>query len=183
MPNEIKKNEAQKNNSPASLRVDHTRQTPGLCGPASLQILLSHFGKTYSEKQLQGLASATMDSGTEHEGMIQAAKEIGGFVFAKENATLQDLDYFIKEEKLPVIIGWFDGDGDHYSVVISITDKNIVISDPAADDPERWIDRDTFPNVWFDFIGADNRTVSWGWFMVVTFEKKHFSNIQGGYYY
>jgi ABC-type bacteriocin/lantibiotic exporter with double-glycine peptidase domain len=170
-------------NKNAFIRVEHAQQTTGLCGPASLKILLSHFGKIYTEKQLQGLASATMDSGTEHEGMIQAVKEIGGFVFAKENSTIQDLEYFLKEEKLPTIIGWFDKDGDHYSVVISITDKNIVISDPAADEPERWIDRETFPAIWFDFVGADNRTVSWGWLMVVTFEKKHFPKIQGGYYY
>ncbi len=162
--------------------VKHAVQSPGLCGPSSLKILLSHFDKTYSEEQMMQLASATMNVGTEHEGMIQAAKEIGGFVFAKEGGTIEELTYFIEKENLPVIIGWFDRDGDHYSVVISVTDKNIVISDPAVDDPERWVDKEMFPDVWFDFVGADGRTVSWGWYMVVTFEKKHFP-IEGGYYY
>jgi ABC-type bacteriocin/lantibiotic exporter with double-glycine peptidase domain len=164
------------------VRVEHIEQSTGLCGPASLRILLSYFGKSYTEEQMTKLASATMSVGTEHEGMIQAAKEIGGFVFAKENGTIEELEHFINKENLPVIIGWFDKDGDHYSVVVSITEKNIIISDPASDDPERWLDREMFPDIWFDFIGEDGRTVSWGWYMVVTFEKKRFP-ITGGYYY
>jgi len=164
------------------INVTPFEQSPGLCGPASLKILLSHFGKDYSEEQLTKLASATTDAGTEHEGMIQAAKEIGGFVFAKENGTFKELECFIKEEKLPIVIGWFDKDGDHYSVLVSITDKNLIIVDPATNEPERWLDRETFENIWFDFVGADNHTVSWGWYMVVTFEKKKFK-VDGGYYY
>jgi ABC-type bacteriocin/lantibiotic exporter with double-glycine peptidase domain len=74
--------------------VRHSVQSPGLCGPVSLNILLSHFDKTYSEEQMTKLASATMDIGTEHEGMIQAAKEIGGFVFAKEGGTIEELEIF-----------------------------------------------------------------------------------------
>ena len=54
-------------------------QSTGLCGPASLKILLSHFGKDFSESDLAGLASAAAGlergMGTEHEGMINAAKE------------------------------------------------------------------------------------------------------------
>jgi ABC-type bacteriocin/lantibiotic exporter with double-glycine peptidase domain len=164
------------------IKVQPFLQTAGLCGPASLKILLSHFGKNYTEEQLARLGGATQDSGTEHEGMIQAIKEIGGFVFSKENGTIEELGYFIKEEKLPVIIGWFDKDGDHYSVMVNITDKNIIIVDPDSNEPERWIDREVFPDIWFDFVGKDNKTVSWNWYMVVSFEKKKFK-IKGGYYY
>ena len=83
---------------------------------------------------------------------------------------------------MPVIIGWFDRDGDHYSVVVSVTDNNVIIVDPASNEPERWLDRATFPKIWFDFIGADDRIVSWGWYLVVTFDKRRF-DIQGGHYY
>ncbi len=127
------------------------------------------------------LSYATHDSGTEHEGIIQAVKAIGGFVFTKDDGTIEELEYFIKEEKLPVIIGWFDRDGDHYSVVVNITDKNIIIIDPAINEPERWIDRQTFPRIWFDFVGKDNKIVSWGWYLVATFEKRKFK--VKGYYY
>ena len=164
------------------LKLEPFHQSPGLCGPASLKILLSYFGRQYTEQQLALLGSSTVEIGTEHEGMIQAAKEIGGYVFAKDNGTIEEIEYFIKEEKLPVIIGWFDRDGDHYSVVVSITDKNVIIVDPATNEPERWLDRSAFPRMWFDFVGEDNKTVSWCWYMVVTFEKRKFK-VKGGYYY
>lgn len=165
-----------------NIHVKHFLQTTGLCGPSSLRTLLSYFGKEFSEEQLAQLAQATMDQGTEHEGMISAAKETGAFVFVKENASIEDLEYFVKKEKLPVIIGWFDKDGDHYSVVVNVTDKNIIIVDPAANEDQRWLPRDVFPKIWFDFIGKDNKIVSWAWFMVATFEKKKFE-VKGGHYY
>jgi len=164
------------------IKVDPFIQSPGLCGPASLKILLSYFGKNYTEDQLAKLSNATCDLGVEHEGMIQAIKEIGGYSFVKENGTIEELEYLIKQEKLPVIIGWFEKDGDHYSVVVNVTEKNIIIVDPAMNEPERWIDRELFPNIWFDFTGTENKIACWGWYMVVTFEKKKFP-IKGGYYY
>lgn len=164
------------------LKLTHYVQSIGYCGPASLKILLSYFGKNFEEEELARLALATHEIGTDHEGMIQAIKEIGGYVFVKEDGTLKELEYFVKKEKLPVIIGWFDKDGDHYSVVVNVTDKNVIIVDPAADEPERWLDKEMLPNIWFDFVGKDNRTVSWGWYMVVTFEKKKF-DVKGGFYF
>src|SRR3989338_27196 len=164
-----------------NIAVEKFRQTTGLCGPAALKILLSHFGKTFTEDQLAALAGVTkaegqdvVGVGTEHENMIEAIKEIGGYVFAKEEGTIAELEYFIKEERLPVIIGWFDASDppeDHYSVAVNITDKNIIIVDPVEDKVERWLDRQTFPKIWFDFVGKENKIVSWGWYMVVSFEK------------
>ena len=163
------------------IKYTHFEQSDGLCGPASLRILLSHFNKNFSEEDLAKLSEATPKYGTEHDGLIKAAKALGGHVFAKENGTLEELKYFIKQEKLPVLIGWFDKDGDHYSVIANITDKNIIIVDPAAKVVKRQLDINDFPQIWFDFIGQDNRTVSWNWFMVVTFEPKQFK-VLGNYY-
>lgn len=165
-----------------NIQVTPFQQTPGLCGPASLKILLSYFGKYFTEEQLAKLAGATMDAGTEHEGMIEAIKAIDGYAFVKDDGTIEELQDFIKGEKLPVVIGWFDRDGDHYSVVVNMTDKNVIIVDPAVNEPERWLDRATFPRIWFDFVGKENKVVSWGWYMVVTFEKRKFT-IKGGHYY
>lgn len=164
--------------------VAHLKQTQaGYCGPAALRILLSYFGKTYNENQLAAFGYTTRNDGTEHEGLIQAAKQISGFVFAKDNGTVEELEYFIKQEKLPAIVGWFDEDGDHYGVVVNMTDKNIILVDPDnTKQPERWLSREMFPRIWFDFVGPDSRVASWGWYMVITFEKKKF-NIKGGYYY
>lgn len=165
-----------------NIHVKHYLQSTGLCGPSSLRILLSYFDKSYSEEELAKLAQATIDDGTEHEGMISAAKAIDAHVFVKENGTIEELEYFVKTEKLPVIVGWFDKDGDHYSVVVNVTDKNVIMVDPAADEDERWIDRAVFPKIWFDFTGKENKIASWGWYMVVTFEKKKF-DVGGGHYY
>ena len=154
------------------VKVKPFEQSEGYCGPAALKILLSYFGKDFTEDQLAQLGSATKETGTEHEGMMEAIKAIDGYVFVKENGTIEELEYFVKEEKLPVIVGWFEKDGDHYSVVANITDKNIIMVDPAVNEPERWIDRELFPRIWFDFVGKDNRTASWGWYMVVNFQKK-----------
>ena len=162
--------------------MKHFLQSAGLCGPSSLRALLSYFGRSYSEDELAQLASATMSDGTEHEGMISAAKSLGAFVFVKENGSLDELEYFVKKEKLPVIIGWFDKDGDHYSVVVNVTEKNVIIVDPASEDDERWLNRATFSKIWFDFIGKNNNIVSWGWHMVVTFQKRKFE-LKGGHYY
>jgi len=172
-----------------SLKVKTFEQSENFCGPASLRILLSYFGKDVSEEQLAQAAVSTKavngntrGTGTEHEGMIAAAKSVGGYVFTKEGGSLEELEYFIKEEKLPVIVGWFDEDDDHYSVVVNATDKGIIMVDPAANVPERWIDRILFPKIWFDFVGSEDKTVSWGWYMVVTFEKKKFK-VEGGQYF
>lgn len=164
------------------VKVRHYIQKPAFCGPASLKILLSYYGKNFTEDQLALMAGATQDAGTEHEGLIEAIKSIDGHVFVKDNGTVEELEHLVKKEKLPVIIGWFDRDGDHYSVVVNVTDKNIILVDPATDTPERWLDRASFPNIWFDFVGPDNKIVSWGWYMVATFDKRKFP-ISGGHYY
>lgn len=166
----------------SSLAVKNYLQSAGLCGPASLKILLSYFGRDFTEEQLALLAGATQDAGTEHEGMVAAVKALSGFVFTKDKGTLDELEYFVVKEKLPVIIGWFDRDGDHYSVVVKVTAKNVIIVDPAVNEPERWLERETFPKIWFDFIGRDNKSVSWGWYMVVTFAKRQFA-VKNGHYY
>ncbi|KKU15087.1 hypothetical protein A3D55_01265 [Candidatus Jorgensenbacteria bacterium RIFCSPHIGHO2_02_FULL_45_20] len=172
----------EQNNKEQSIKVQHFLQSAGLCGPASLKILLSYFGKLYSEEKLAQLAQATLDNGTEHNGLVAAIKSTGGYCFAKEEGTLDELEYFVKKEKLPVIIGWFDSDEDHYSVVVNITEKNIIIVDPATNEPERWLDREKFNKIWFDFVGRENKIVSWGWYMVVSFEKREFS-VKDGFYF
>ncbi len=173
-------NQDNQQNNP--IKVEPFEQSIAYCGPAALKILLSYFKKSFTEDQLAVLCDATKDAGTEHEGMLQAVKAVDGYVFVKEEGTIDELKYFIKEEKLPIIIGWFDKDGDHYSVVVNITDKNIIIVDPATNEPERWLDINTFPRIWFDFVGKDNKIASWGWYMVISFEKKRYK-IKGGHYY
>ena len=165
-----------------TLPVAHMRQSHAMCGPASLSILLSHFGKRYTERELAKLCSSTKKHGTEHEGLIRGAKAAGAFVFAKEGGTLKDVEYFIQQEKLPVLVGWFNHDEGHYSVVIGITKKHLIIADPWAPWRKRYIKRKLFPSIWFNFVGSERKTVSWGWYMAVAFDRRRFKVKDGRYY-
>lgn len=162
--------------------IKHFEQSKAYCGPAALKILLSYFGKNLSEKKLAKLTFASRVYGAEHEGLIRGVKKLGGYVFAKERGTVDELAYFVEKEQLPVIIGWFDKDGDHYSVVVEVTKMHLITIDPAVKKPRRLIARKIFPTIWFDFVGKNNDRVSWGWYMVVTFQRRKFP-VRGGRYY
>lgn len=163
------------------LPYTHYEQGKDFCGPASLRILLSFFGKTYSEEELARLCGAKLEVGTEQTGLIAGAKAVGAHVFAKEHGTIEELEYFIKTEKLPVIVDWFDVDDGHYCVVVGMTEKDLILADPSKTEKERRISKEFFPKVWFGFIGDDNAIASWGWYMVATFDERKF-NIAGTYY-
>ena len=148
--------------------VKHCEQSKNMCGPASLKIALSAFGKEMTEGELAALASASTEHGTEHEGLVRAAQYVGATVTEKEQGLLADVEQCVKQG-LPVIVGWFDRDGDHYSVIIDITPEYVVLADPAWDMPERFIKRAFFEEVWFDFVGPDNGQTSWKWYMAISF--------------
>ena len=80
------------------LKVKSFEQSESMCGPASLKILLSYFGKNYSEKQLVDFCSSTIEKGTDYKGMIRGAKKTGSFAFVKKNGTIKELEYFLKKE-------------------------------------------------------------------------------------
>ena len=61
---------------------EYRQKTEWSCGPAALKILLSRFGHVVSEKQLIDLTDAEPKGGTEHEGLVNAAKALGYDVFA-----------------------------------------------------------------------------------------------------
>jgi ABC-type bacteriocin/lantibiotic exporter with double-glycine peptidase domain len=158
-----------------TLKVKHFVQSPAYCGPASLKIAMSYFGKDVSEEELAKLAHATKENGTEPEGLMKAAKENNFNVLVREgkyNAEelkkeISEIDDFVNIKKLPVIIGWFDKDGGHYAVVTGTDSKNLILSDPASDEPVRYLEKAALPETWFIFLGEDNSRVSWGWYMVL----------------
>ena len=96
-------------------------QTAGLCGPASLKIVLAYYGVSVSESKIAKIAGASKEKGA---WLIKAAKHFGFQVFSKENSSPADIKYFIKK-KIPVIVDWFLEDDGHYSVAVDI-DKKIL---------------------------------------------------------
>lgn len=131
------------------------RQTEGMCGPASLKILLSHYGKEFTQQELATLCRSTAESGTDHQGIIDAVESIGNKPIVKENASLDELRYFI-ERDTPVIVGWWSDDGDHYSVVYEISEDRIFMMDPQEDLGTTEMSIEEFEKLWYDFDGPEN---------------------------
>ncbi len=134
------------------IKVNMFTQSSGYCGPASLKILLSHYGINKSEKFLAKLAHATRDSGCTVKGIISAAKKLGFRAYSKDNCKISDLRKYAKRG-LPVIVDWFSQAGDgHYSVAIGFKKDNIVLADPLYMEPHE-ISIKKFLLRWFDFPG------------------------------
>lgn len=147
----------------------YIRETKGLCGPASLKILLAHYGKDVAEQELKNLSNANPETGTDHDGLMKAAKALGFKPTEKDNATLENLRQYV-DNGVPVIVGWWSGEmdeaGDHYSVVYEVTDQTVSMVDPQLGTGITTFYKDDFDQRWYDFDGPENVKVN-HWLMVV----------------
>jgi len=139
------------------IKLKPFRQTPGLCGPASLKMVMDYYGVSVSEAEIAKVAGATKEKGASIKGLIKVAKHFGFKTIFKQNSSLRDLEYFVNK-KIPVIVDWFAEDDGHYSVVVDIDKRNVVLIDPALRKiliyiRRRVFPRETFFRVWFDFPG------------------------------
>ena len=134
------------------LKFKSFRQTPGLCGPASLKIILDYYGVFASEKKIAKIAGATKEKGCSIEGLIRAAKHFGFKTYLKKEGSFSELKSFVKKE-IPVIINWFLEDDGHYSVLADIDNNRIVLIDPSLKKGKREIPLEKFLRIWFDFPG------------------------------
>ena len=133
----------------------------GMCGPASLKMVLSYYGVEKTEKELAELCGTDSDLGTSAEDLKRAAEQLGFTVEVKNDSTFDDIQRWL-DKKVPVIVNWFTRgridyndsevpDG-HLSVVVGLDDKNIYLQDPETGGL-RTIARDDFMKAWFDFTG------------------------------
>lgn len=131
----------------------------GMCGPASLKIVLKYYGVEANERGLAELSGASLKLGTEEKGITKAAKHFGFKVKIKSKSTFKDIEKYLNDG-IPVIVDWFSrGRSDysdsyvpdgHYSVVCGLDDKNIYLQDPEIG-KIRKVEREDFMTVWFDF--------------------------------
>jgi len=135
------------------IKLKSFRQTPGLCGPTSLRIVFDYYGVSVSETKIARVAGATQKKGCSIKGLIKAAKHFGFRTYLKKKSSLDDLRYFVKKEKVPVIVDWFSEDEGHYSVVGDIDKKNITLMDPSFERGKRKFSTEKFLRIWFDFPG------------------------------
>lgn len=133
----------------------------GMCGPASLKIVLDYYGIDKSERELAELTKTKARLGTNDKGIERAAKKLGFKVVIKNNSSFADIEKWLKKG-VPPIVNWFTrgrqdysdsevADG-HYSVVCGLDDAHIYLQDPEIGGIRK-ITREDFKRVWFDFGG------------------------------
>ena len=133
----------------------------GMCGPASLKIVLDYYDIEKSEKELAKLCRHNKNLGVDDEKIKKAAGSLGFKVKIKNSSNFKDIENWL-DKKVPVIVNWFTkgrqeysesevSDG-HYSVVARLDEKYIYLQDPEIG-KIRKIKRDDFMRVWFDFKG------------------------------
>jgi ABC-type bacteriocin/lantibiotic exporter with double-glycine peptidase domain len=133
----------------------------GFCGPVVLKIVMDYFGVPASEEELAKLANTDERWGTSIDGMAAAAKHFGFDVFYKEDATIEELKEYVLEKNVPVIVRWFFEDEGHYSIVVDVTEKNIVMVDPLHKIfrviKKRVMPIEKFSKAWFDLAESERR--------------------------
>lgn len=133
------------------LKLKPFEQSRGLCGPTSLRSVFQYFGIKKTEREIAKLAGATVVKGTSLRGMINAARKLGFKAWNKDMASFDDINKLL-ERKIPVIVEWFHNDDGHYSVIVGLTKKHVVLMNPRFGTFDK-IDRATFKRIWFDFHG------------------------------
>lgn len=131
------------------LRVPIEREQPGLCGPYALRAVLKFHGDRVSLAALVRLSRATRGSGTTPENLAAAARARGFRTRVRAWAELADLAAELRR-RLPPIVLWFSGDEGHYSAVVGLDRRYVVLADPELG-RVRKLPRDVFRRVWFDF--------------------------------
>ena len=133
----------------------------GMCGPASLKMVLAYYGVERTESELAKLCGTDANLGTSDVGIKEAAEGLGFKVEIKNNSIFDDIQGWL-DKKVPVIVNWFtrgrmdypesDVPDGHLSVVVGLDDEYIYLQDPEIG-KLRQIARDDFLKVWVDFAG------------------------------
>jgi ABC-type bacteriocin/lantibiotic exporter with double-glycine peptidase domain len=135
----------------------------GMCGPASLKIILSYYGIDKSEAELAKMCGTVSDLGTNERGIKNAAESLGLHVQIKDHSSFDDIEEWLQKD-VPVIVNWFtrgrvdytDSDvaDGHYSVVCGLDDNYIYLQDPEIGSMRK-LEKEDFMTVWFDFTGKN----------------------------
>lgn len=158
--------------------VFHQREAE--CGNTSLKSVFWHLGSRQSAARLKLLARCNED-GTNHDGMIAAARAGGFEVEAGARGTVARIAAYLRRGH-PIIVGWWamePGDSHfraswtleerrardcgHYSVVCGLDAQRVRLMDPSAG--MRWMPIREFERVWYDTDG-DGYVLVRRWYMV-----------------
>jgi len=127
--------------------VPFVRQSPSMCGPASLRAVLLHHGVDASEDELRKRSGATSAAGTRTTGLVDAARSYGLRATLVREASYERLREALRRG--PAIVRWFSENDGHYSVVVAALRDSVLMMDPERG--YRRMPRAEFERVWFDF--------------------------------
>src|SRR5437867_6811647 len=96
------------------------------CGPAALAMVAAYYGKRVSLAKLREL-SGTDRHGTNLTGLLRAAERVG-FQGRGVRASRDALS----QVPLPAVAHWRENDRNHFVVIYRVSQKRIVIGDPAS---------------------------------------------------
>lgn len=133
----------------------------GMCGPASLKIVLTYYGVEKEEMELAQMCRTNRDDGTRDQDIKRVAEDLGFRVEIKNESDFCDIERWL-DRGVPVIVDWFTrgrrdytdaavADG-HYSVVCGMDASCIYLQDPEIGGIRK-VDKEDFMTVWFDFSG------------------------------
>ncbi len=131
-----------------NLNLPHYSQNKDYtCGPACLRMILSYYGKDYSEKELERLLTTTQEKGTKEENLIKISKKLGFKTTSKINGTLQEIEKNLIKN-IPVLIVFRSWNEGHFSVISGFTKTHFILHDPAKKGVLRTIRKDLFLKRW-----------------------------------
>ncbi|PIP60142.1 hypothetical protein COX00_04865 [Candidatus Uhrbacteria bacterium CG22_combo_CG10-13_8_21_14_all_47_17] len=142
------------------------RQSPGLCGPASLKILLSYYDKHFPEDELAKLCEVTPEIHASHAQMASGAEAVKAKVESKSEGKLDDLRRYV-EDDIPVIVGWWSNNQAHYSVVYEVGKTRVFMMDPDTESGIRIMPLEEFEAAWHDTDGGPKHPIK-QWMMAIT---------------
>lgn len=150
-----------------TIPIPYCRQeTDYYCGPAVLKMVLRHFGIKISQKTLARDAGTDSGTGTFHHAMRTIIKNSGLFSYTKRNATIQEVEMFVRR-CLPVIVNYIEPEGEgHYAIVVGYNANNLIFNDP-------WHGKHfTLSKMRFENRWHNARKTSRRWLMVVAKNRK-----------
>lgn len=149
-------------------------QLPAYCGPATLAMMLSQYNIIADQRAIAQEGKAVdfiEDHGTRIDQLALATRNIAPHLrmWAKRDATFEDIDTLINKLGLPVGVEWqdvgandqWDDDNGHYSVIIGIDMENRTLTIRNPNDCDEVDDKEytfeIFDKAWFDTneVGPD----------------------------
>src|SRR3989344_6950375 len=131
------------------LSVPLLKQKTGYtCGPTCIAMLAKFYGVKISWKTIMRASKCNKD-GVSNRRFAAALQTLGFLVRARNRCNWQDLrrNY---GRGFPVVVEWMYGYVGHFSIVVAVGKRHIVLADPDTGRRGR-LSKDVFMRLWFDF--------------------------------